>query len=54
MNVQTSSDLQTWTTMPNPTLVQTGVDPNTGDPIMQVQVPVGSANEFIRLSVTSP
>jgi len=66
VNVQTSPDLQTWTTvavatMPNPTIleagvsiVQKGTDSTTGDPIIQAQVPVTSAKQFIRLNVTQP
>jgi len=54
LNVQTSSDLKTWTTVANPTQNQIGTDPTTGDSIMQVQVAVTSAREFIRLNVTSP
>jgi hypothetical protein len=53
-NVQSSPDLQTWTTMSKPTIVPDGQDPNTGDPIMQAQVPVTSAHQFLRLQVTSP
>jgi len=53
-NVQTSPDLQTWTTLTNPTIVPTGIDPNTGEPIMQAQVPLTGTNEFIRLNVFSP
>jgi len=47
---QMSFDLQTWTTAPNPT--QVGFDPATNDPIMQVQVPITAAMEFLRLNVT--
>jgi hypothetical protein len=54
INVQTSTDLQTWTTVPNPTMTQTGSDPTTGDPIVQAQVPVTGATQFLRLQVTSP
>jgi len=52
--VQTSPDLQTWTTLSNPTIVPMGTDSNTGDPIMQVQVPMSGTKQFIRLNVTSP
>ena len=31
---------------------QDGTDPNTGDPILQVQVPATAPREFIRLNVT--
>ena len=54
VNVQTSSDLQTWTTVANPIMIQTGTDSTTGDPMMQVQVPVSGNKEFIRLNVTMP
>jgi len=66
INLQTSPDLQTWTTvavatMPNLTIIETGVaiiqtgnDPNTGDPIMQAQVPLTGTKQFIRLNVTQP
>jgi cyclophilin family peptidyl-prolyl cis-trans isomerase len=53
VNVQTSPDLQTWTTATNPTIVQTGTDAN-GDPIMQVQVAESGTMQFIRLNVTQP
>ncbi|HEV3272310.1 MAG TPA: peptidylprolyl isomerase [Candidatus Methylacidiphilales bacterium] len=52
VNVQTSPDLQNWTTVTNPTFVQTGSNSTTGDPIIQVQVPVTGAKQFIRLNVT--
>jgi fibronectin-binding autotransporter adhesin len=52
INVQTSPDLQTWTTVSNPTTTQIGTDPNTGDPILQVQVPATAPREFIRLNLT--
>jgi hypothetical protein len=54
VNVQTSPDLNTWQTVSNPSFVETGLDPVTGDPIMQFQVPVTTAKQFIRLKVTSP
>jgi len=54
LTVQTSNDLQTWTAVSNPTVVQTGADPNTGDPIMQIQVSVTGTREFARLVVTQP
>ncbi|HUB66305.1 MAG TPA: putative Ig domain-containing protein [Candidatus Methylacidiphilales bacterium] len=54
INVQTSADLQTWTTVTDPTIVQIGTDPNRDDPIMQVQIPFAGTGEFIRLNVTSP
>jgi cyclophilin family peptidyl-prolyl cis-trans isomerase len=56
MNVQTSPDLQTWTTLATPTIIQTGTDSTTTppDPIYQVQVPVSGTHQFIRLSVSQP
>jgi peptidyl-prolyl cis-trans isomerase A (cyclophilin A) len=55
VNVQTSPDLQNWTTVvyPNATFVQTGTD-SAGDPIEQVRVPVSGTRQFIRLNVTQP
>jgi len=65
LNVQTSTDLQTWTTatqVTNPTagcytLQPTGaIDPNTGDPYMKIDFKPGSASSrlFIRLNATMP
>ncbi len=57
VNVQTSTDLQTWTTVNPPNLSQqVGTDPNTGDPIIEVGViiPPHTPKQFIRLNVTSP
>jgi hypothetical protein len=63
VNVQTSADLLTWTTLTlttttptttTYTLQQVNTDPNTGDPIMRVQVPASGTSKFIRLSVTQP
>jgi hypothetical protein len=54
INAQTSPDLKNWTTVTNPSIVQTGNDPVTGDPIVQVQVPASGSKEFIRLNVTMP
>ena len=53
-NIQTSSDLQTWQTVTNPNLTQTGTDPNTGDPIMQFQSAITGPKQFFRLNVISP
>ena len=50
--IQTSTDLVTWTSMTNPTTVETGSNPTTGDAIMQAQIPVSGAKQFIRLSLT--
>lgn len=56
VNIQTSTDLQTWTTVNPPDFSQqVNTDPTTGDPIMEVGVKTtGSAQQFIRLNVTSP
>jgi hypothetical protein len=56
INVQTSSALQSWTTVNPPNLSrQVGTDSATGDPIMEVGVIVNSPTEqFIRLNVTTP
>ncbi len=51
VGVETSTDLQTWTPVSNPTIVQVGIDSNT-NAIMQVQVPTSGSRMFIRLSVT--
>jgi uncharacterized repeat protein (TIGR03803 family) len=55
-NLQTSTDLKTWTTGTSPAISQqVGVDPVTGDPIMEMGViRTGSGNQFIRLNVASP
>jgi hypothetical protein len=57
VNVQTSSDLKTWTTDTNPSdqPQPTGVvDSDTLDPYMQVQIPITESNRYIRLNVTQP
>ena len=54
INVETSTDLQTWSPAANVTMPQTGTDSATGDPIMQVRVPATRATQFVRLSVTPP
>lgn len=53
VDIQTSPDLKTWTTISQPTIVQMGID-STGDPIEQVQVPVSGTSQFIRLNATQP
>lgn len=57
INVQTSSDLQTWQTVaPNYTL-NAGTDAATGDPLTKIEVlvnPPGASKQFIRLNVTAP
>jgi len=54
ISVQTSPDLQTWTTLTNPTIIKSGTDTATGDPMMQVQVVPSGGTEFLRLNVTMP
>ena len=51
VTLQSSTDLNTWTTVAgaNPTVV--GSDAATGDPIMQVEVPITPPRQFIRLNV---
>jgi len=54
VNVQTSADLQSWTTVSPPDIAkQVGSD--QGDPIMEVGVKWnGGRSQFIRLSITQP
>jgi hypothetical protein len=53
VNVQTSPDLSTWTTVTPDLDQEIGVDSVTGDPMIEVGVDVsGSTRKFIRLSVT--
>jgi kumamolisin len=57
INVQTSPDLQTWTTVSPPNLSQqVGTDSTTGDPIMEMGVimPPNTTRKFIRLNVSMP
>jgi hypothetical protein len=61
INVQTSPDLKTWTTLNitqnQYTLGQTGSstgDSGISDPIMQIQVPASGTRQFLRLNVTQP
>ncbi len=55
VNVQSSADLQTWTTVTPDFFQQTGIDPATGDPIMEAGVAVTSSpKQYIRLKVTKP
>ncbi len=56
VNVETSSDLNSWTIKNPPDLArQIGVDATTGDPVMQVGVQTnGTTNHFIRIRVTPP
>jgi hypothetical protein len=55
INLQSSPDLQTWTTVTPAISQQMGIDPVTKDPIMEVGVNSnGVSRQFIRLNVTSP
>ena len=55
VNVQTSPDLVTWTTLTTPTMLASGSDPVTGDPIMQVGRAIHRRpGKFIHLYVTQP
>ena len=54
VNVQSSPDLLTWTTVTPDLSRIVGTDSPTGDPIMQVGVKAVGAKLFIRLHVTSP
>jgi len=59
VNLQASTDLQTWTTVsssdPAYLLQNIGTDPTTGDPIVQLGVKTsGDSRMFIRLNVTMP
>ena len=57
VNVQTSSDLQTWFTVPKNQLAINkvlGADVTTGDPGMKVGVKVTGSKQFIRLNITIP
>ncbi len=53
VNVETSPDLQTWTTVAKPIIVQTGTD-SGNDPIMQVRVAESGSAQFIPPNVTMP
>ena len=48
---QSSSNLSAWTNVTGAAPTAVGADAATGDPIMQVQVPVTPPRQFIRLSV---
>jgi len=56
VKVQTSSDMQTWTTVDPPDVVEPlGTDSTTGDPILELGVRSnGQAKQFVRLQVTTP
>ena len=52
--VQTSSDLVNWAAVSSANITQSGVDPNTGDPIMQARVAAGGLRQFLRLQAMQP
>ena len=52
--VQISADLVNWTAASNASTTQTGTDPNTGDPILQVRVAASGPRQFLRLQVATP
>ncbi len=54
VNVQTSTDLQTWTTVTPSAIGPVSTDPVTGHPIMQLQMPMqaGVPKQFMRLNVS--
>ena len=55
VNLESSTDLQTWTPVTPDIEQQIGADANTGDPIMEMGVnATGSARKFIRLNVPPP
>jgi len=55
INVQTSTDLETWTTVTPDISQQVGTEATTQDPIMEVGVKMnGVPKLFIRLNVTMP
>jgi hypothetical protein len=55
INLQTSPDLQNWTTVTPDISQEIGTDSTTGDPIMELGVNLnGAARLFIRLDVTGP
>jgi len=55
VNVQTSTELMTWTTVTPDISQQVGTDANTGDPVMEVGIKTnGVPKLFIRLNVTMP
>ncbi len=52
-SIQSSPDLNTWTTVPNSTFLK-AADYITGDSILQAKLPVMSAKQFIRLELSLP
>jgi hypothetical protein len=54
VQVQTSTDMQNWTTVTPNISKQIGTDSTTGDPIIEDEVATTSTTEFVRLNVTQP
>lgn len=55
VEVQVSTDLKNWQTVTPDNMQTVGIDPQTGDPIIQYQVDtLGAEQKFIRLNVTAP
>jgi hypothetical protein len=55
INLQSSLDLQTWTTITPDISQEIGNDPSTGDPVVEIGIDLnGEAKEFLRLNVSSP
>ena len=55
INVQTSPDLITWTTVTPSNTLTLGTDPTTGDPLVEVEVLTqGAPKDFIRLNLVVP
>ena len=53
MTFQNSTDLNTWTTVANANPTMVGTDATTGDPLMQLEVPIAAPRQFIRLQVAA-
>jgi hypothetical protein len=54
VHLQTSTDLQHWSSVTPDISQQIGSNSSTGDPIMEVGVIESGAKQFIRLEITSP
>jgi len=56
VNIQTSTDLKTWTSVLAPIIVSDGTDTTTtpNDPIYQVQIPMSGTALYLRWSVSQP
>ena len=53
VTLQDSTDLITWIGVTNAGPTKVGTDAATGDPIMQMQVPIATPQQFIRLNAVS-